>query len=249
MKNKKWIWTAAVTLVVALIIIGGFQLWAPSLSAQSLTEDEANKAALNKYPGDILKTTKSAGEYHVEMQLETGVYHIRIDAKSGEVNSIKRGEKPEENPEDTTEETPEINEPKQLTQKQVEAIVSSKGAVKSIDLVQENNNSYYKAVVSKNNENITLKVDSYSGKIISSTKESPRFLTETEAISIAEEHVKGTVDEVDFYEPSNQTPYYLVEVEVNEDQEAVLQIDAYTREIKTVSWEDHDEDESDDDEE
>lgn len=245
MKNKKWIWTAAVTLVLALIVIVGFQLWAPSLSAQSLTEDEANKAALDKYPGDILKTTKSADEYHVEMQLETGVYHIRIDAKNGEVNSIKRGEKPEEIP----KETPEKTAPKQLTQKQVETIVSSQGTVKSIDLVQENNNSYYKAVVSKNNENITLKVDSYSGDIISSTKEKPRILTETEAITIAEEHVKGTVDEVDFYEPPNQTSYYLVEVEINEDQEAVLQIDAYTREIKNVSWEDHEEDEDESDEE
>jgi uncharacterized membrane protein YkoI len=244
MNNKKWIWTAA-TLVLALIVIVGFQLWAPSLSAQSLTEDEANKAALDKYSGDILKTTKSEGEYHVEMQLETGVYHIRIDAKSGEVNSIKRVEKPKEVP----EETPEKTAPKQLTQKQVEELISSQGELKSIDLVQENNKAYYKAVVSKNNENITLTVDSYSGKIISSTKEKPRILTEAEAISIAEEHVKGTVDEVDFYEPPNQTPYYLVEVEINEDQEAVLQIDAYTREIKTVSWEPHDEDESDDDDE
>jgi uncharacterized membrane protein YkoI len=241
MKNKKWIWAACAILVFALIWIIGFQWWAPSLSAQTLTEDDANKAAMDKYPGEIIKTTKSEGEYQVDMQLKTGIYHIRINAKSGEVNSIERDEK--------ALEIPEEKAPKQLTQKEIEALISSQGDLESIDFVQEKDFSYYKAVVSKNNEKITLKLDPYTGNVIDSTKEPTRTMTENEAIAIAEEHVKGSVDDVDFYQPSDQTPYYLVEVELKDDREVVVQIDAYTREVKTVSWEDHGDDESDDDNE
>jgi uncharacterized membrane protein YkoI len=239
MKYRKWLLTAGVVLMFGLLLFIGFQWWAPSLSAQTLTKEEANQAAMDIYPGDIIKTTRAEGEYHIEMKLETGVYHIRIDEKSGEVVSIKRQEKPKE----TTEEK------KRLTQKEIESKISSQGNLESIDFVEEKNNSYYKAVVSKNNEKITLKLDPYTGAIIESTKEPASILTEKEAIAIAEDHLKGTADDAELYQPSDQTPYYLVEVELHDGREATVQVDAYTRLVKTVTWDDVDEDDADDESE
>jgi uncharacterized membrane protein YkoI len=247
MKNRKWLLTAGVVLVFGLLLFIGFQWWAPSLSAQTLTKEEANQAAMDKYPGDIIKTTRAEGEYHIEMKLETGVYHIRIDEKSGEVVSIKRQEGPKESRQEKPKETTE--EKKRLTQKEIESQISSQGNLESIDFVEEKTSSYYKAVVSKKNEKISLKLDPYTGAIIESTKEPASILTEKEAIAIAEDHLKGTADDVELYQPSNQTPYYLVEVELEDGREATVQVDAYTRLVKTVTWDDVDEDDADDESE
>ena len=109
MKIRKVLITAGSILVFGLLSFVGFQWWAPSLSAESLTKEEVNQTAKDKFPGTIMKTTKSEGEeYQIEMQLETGVYQIRMDAKSGEVRSIKK-ETIGHTAEATTEKTPKSN--------------------------------------------------------------------------------------------------------------------------------------------
>lgn len=234
MKNGKVLITAGSALVFGLLVFVGFQWWAPSLSAENLTKEEVYQTAKDKYPGTIIKTTKSEGEeYQIEMQLETGVYLIRMDAKSGEVRSIKK-ETIVHTAEETTEKTPQ----KQLNQKEIKARISSQGDLEQIDFVQEKDNSYYKAVVNKNNEKITIILDPHTGAIIDSTKVADSIITESEAIAIAEKHVKGTGDDTEFYQPSDQTSYYLVEVELEDDRDAVVQVDGYTKEVKTITWED-----------
>ncbi|MFD6208937.1 PepSY domain-containing protein [Peribacillus sp. NPDC060253] len=241
MKIRKVLITAGLTLVFGLLLFVGFQWRAPSLSAEILTKEEVNQTAKDKYPGTIIKTTRTEGEeYQIEMQLETGVYQIRMDAKSGEVRSIKK-EAIVHAAEETTEKTPQ----KQLTQKEIKSRISKQGDLEQIDFVQEKNNSYYKVVVNKNNEKITLILDPYTGTIIDSTMVADSIITEKEAIEIAEKHVRGTGDDTEFYQPSDQTPYYLVEVELEDDRDAVVQVDGYTKEVKTITWEDDEEDEED----
>lgn len=241
MKIRKVLITAGSILVFGLLSFVGFQWWASSLSAESLTKEEVNQTAKDKFPGTIIKTTKSEGEeYQIEMQLETGVYQIRMDAKSGEVRSIKK-ETIGHTAEATTEKTPQ----KQLTQNEIKTRISSQGDLEQIDFVQEKDNSFYKAVVNKNNEKITLILDPYTGAIIDSTLVADSIITEKEAIAIAEKHVKGTGDDTEFYQPSDQTPYYLVEVELEDDRDAVVQVDGYTKEVKTITWEDDEENDND----
>ncbi|MFJ8068476.1 PepSY domain-containing protein [Peribacillus sp. NPDC096447] len=241
MKNGRVLITAGSTLVFGLLLFVGFQWWAPPLSAESLTEEEVNQTAKDKYPGTIIKTTKTEGEeYQIEMQLETGVYLISMDAKNGEVRSLKK-ETIGHAAEESAEKTPQ----KQLTQNEIKARISSQGDLEQIDLVQEKDNSHYKAVVNKNNEKITLILDPYTGAIIDSTMVADSIITENEAIAIAEKHVKGTGDDTEFYQPSDQTPYYLVEVELEDDRDAVVQVDGYTKEVKTITWEDDEVDDRD----
>jgi uncharacterized membrane protein YkoI len=246
MKNRKWMLSAGMVLVLGLLLFVGYQWWVPSLSAQALTEEEANKAALAKYPGDIMKTTKTDDEYQIDMQLETGVYHIRIDGRSGDVISIKRETEPKEGtsekPQDeTTKETPA----KQLTPKEIEALIAKQGDLQSLEFVEEKDEAYYQAVVSKNNEKITLKLDQFTGEIISTTKEAASIITEEEAMAIAEAHVKGEADDADFVQPPEQTPYYLVEVELPNEEDVVVQVDAYTKAVKSVTREEDTDDDDD----
>lgn len=241
MKNRKMLITAGSALVFGLLLFVGFQWWAPSLSVESLTKEEVNQTVKDKYPGTIIKTMKSEGEeYQIVMQLETGVYQIRMDAKSGEVRSLKK-ETIVHAAEETTENIPE----KQLTQKEIKANISSQGDLEQIDFVQEKDNSFYKVVVNKNNEKITLILDPYTGAIIDSTMVADSIITEKEAIAIAEKHVKGTGDDTEFYQPPDQTPYYLIEVELEDDRDAVVQVDGYTKEVKTITWEDDEENDND----
>lgn len=183
--KKKWIWPAGVILLVVC-----FVLWlAPSISAKDLTEEEANSVVLEKYPGDIINTTKTDNEYQIELKLETGIYVIKIDAKNGDVKSLEQTEKADI-PVQEAPEQPEKEE-KVPTQEPTEIIL----------------------------------------------------LTEQEAIVIAANHLKGTAnsDDTEFHQIPGQTPYYLVEVEIendDDDREAVVQVDAYTGEVKSVDWDD-----------
>lgn len=257
MKSRKSIWIVGAILLVVLIV-AGLLLWAPLLSAKTLTEKEANAVALSKYDGEIIKTTKKQDEYQIEMKRKTGVYHLTIDAKSGDVLTINREKAIKPVPEDTPKDQPAKEErPKQLTEKEIKALISSKGELKSIDLIKEADNSYYKAVVTNKNQVITLKIEPYTGEILDSAKETERVITEEDAGKIALQYVSeqvevtATVDDADFNEPPGQSPYYLVEVELDDGREAIIQVDAYTKTASSVEWipEDEQDEESDDDDE
>ena len=98
MKTKKWVWVSGAILLVSLLLIVWFQWLSPSISAQGLSEEEANAVAIDQYAGDIIRTTKTHDEYQIEMQIENGIYNIKIDAKSGNILSLKQLEKAKEQP-------------------------------------------------------------------------------------------------------------------------------------------------------
>ena len=251
MKQKKWIWTTGGILLVVLLLGLALQWLAPSFSAQTLTEEEANKVALEKYPGDIITTTKTKEEYQIKMQLKTGTYFIKIDARNGDILSLEQLEKAEEPVKETEQE---------LSQKEIEKQLASQGVLQSIKKIQDNNSSYYEVIVNKDDEQFTLKVDPYTAKIIESvkmptqpitTEKEPsdnkpvtenKLITEQEAMVIAANHLNGTADnEPEFHHNPGHPPYYLVEVETTngeDDREAIVKIDAYTGTVKSVSWED-----------
>ena len=71
-------------------------------------------------------------------------------------------------------------------------------------------------------------------------------LTEGDASKLALEQVPGTVDDIDL-QTVNGIAHYLVEVEADDGREAMVEINAITGEIKSLTWdEDDDEDDNDD---
>lgn len=223
-----------VTLII-LIVVGA--LWLSPFSSKSLTEEELKSVALTKYPGEIIRTTKSENEYEIDMQMENGVYAISMDTNNGTILSLKQI---------ATEEVPLAVET--LTEAQIKKKIATQGEIQSVLFINEKN-PYYEVVVHKKNVELNLKVDPYNGAIIDSSQspvEAPVsteniLITEKEALTIAATHLKGMADDdAELHQPTGQTPYYLVEVEIEngeEDREAVVEVDAYTGKVKSVNWE------------
>lgn len=238
MNRRKWLMTIGCIAIVGVVLLATVQLWGQTSEAQALTEGEAKERALDKYTGEIIETTKIDNEYHFVLKAETGTYLIVIHATSGEVVSITQQEK-------NSEQKPNINNENPLTEEEVKSKISSQGTIKSIELIQSASSSYYQAIVQRENEEHTLTIDPYTGDVTNSTKTSQRLLSEKEAIHLALEEVNGEVDDVDFIESNGQAPYYLIEIETDDDREATIQIDAYKKQAITVTWEEQEDDEDD----
>lgn len=235
MKKSKSVWITGAIILVVLLVFG--LLWVSPFSTKTLTEEELKATALTKYPGEIIRTSKSNNKYEIEVQMESGVYAIRIDTTNGNILSLKQIA--------TEEVSPSVAK---LTEDQIKKEIATQGELQSIHFINADN-AYYEAVVHKENVEITLKIDPYDGSIIDSTQASIEapvstesiLLTEEEALIIAANHLKGDADDdAELHQPSGQTPYYLVEVEIEngeEDREAVVQVDAYTGTVKSVNWE------------
>lgn len=224
-----------VTLII-LIVVG--VLWLSPFSSKPLTEEELKSAALTKYPGEIIRSTKSENEYEIDMQMENGVYAISMDTNNGTILSLKQI---------STEEVPLAVET--LTEAQIKKEIATQGEIQSVLFINEKT-PYYEVVVHKENVEFNLKVDPYNGAIIDSSQspiEAPVsteniLITEKEALTIAATHLKGMADDdAELHQPTGQPPYYLVEVEIEngeeEDREAVVEVDAYTGKVKSVNWE------------
>lgn len=235
MKKSKILWITGGIILVVLLVFG--VLWLSPFSTKTLTEEELKATALTKYPGEIIHTAKTDNEYKIEVQMESGVYSIRMDTNNGNILSLKQMA--------TEELSPSVDK---LTEAQIKKEIVTQGELQSIHFINADT-SYYEAVVHKENVEITLKVDPYDGSIIDSTQASieapvsPKsvLLSEQEALIIAAEHLQGIADDdAELHQPSGQTPYYLVEVEIEngeDDREAVVQVDAYTGTVKSINWE------------
>ena len=239
MKNKKSVWIFGGIILMTLFVFGVF--WVSPFSTKALSEQELKTTALSKYPGEIIRTAKAGNTYEIDIQMENGIYAIKMDAKKGSILSLEQME---------TEEDP-LPTGDRLTEDQIKKEIANEGELQSIQLVDNTDTPYYEAVIHKENNEVTLKLDPYNGDVIDSTETPVKpsaikentLLTEQEALTIAANHLKGVADEdAELHQPAGQTPYYLVEVEIEngeeEDREAVVEIDAYTGTVKSIDWED-----------
>nr|WP_246427721.1 PepSY domain-containing protein [Paenibacillus phyllosphaerae] len=72
------------------------------------------------------------------------------------------------------------------------------------------------------------------------------LLTKDKAAELALKQVSGKVEDVDL-EETGGNPYYLVEIDTPDGREAVVQLHAVSGEAMSVTWDDDEEDKSQDD--
>ncbi|MFJ7825995.1 PepSY domain-containing protein [Psychrobacillus sp. NPDC096623] len=192
MKIKKSGWIFGGIILVVLLVFG--MLWIFP-TTKVLTDEELKAAALTKYPGEIIHAAKSGDEYEIEMQMENGIYAVRMDTKTGNILSLKQ--------------------------------TSAKEVPPATDKVKEDPSTEIDSTESTNEAPIT---------------QENKLLTQQEVLIIAANYLKGVSDDdPELHHPTGQTPYYLVEVEIENgenDREAVVEVDAYTGAVKSVNWED-----------
>ena len=107
MKRKMWIsiGAGAVVLVILFFLIG--KVFTPDSSlASELTEQEAKEIAQQRYSGMIKGISQKADQYIIELERETGIYELQINANTGEISSLKRVKEGIQTKEDDTESEP-----------------------------------------------------------------------------------------------------------------------------------------------
>ncbi|MCP3740525.1 PepSY domain-containing protein [Rossellomorea sp. BNER] len=229
MLQAHWIKIIGMILALTLIVLVIWQWTGKNSSNEPLSRAEASELVREKFNGDIVEITTNKDVYLISITLDTGDYEVKIDRNNGDIVSLTQVNSGKEN---TSE---------QLTVKELKekVLIEQKG-----DIVQfENKEDYYIAVVEHDSKQTTVKIHSVSGKIIEKsttdiqTKNPPKRLSEKEAQEIALEQVPGNIDDIELEELNGQT-YYLVEIEVDEDQEAVVQINAISGEVMTITRDD-----------
>lgn len=222
MKTKYVMWLLGI--VVLFIILWW---WFSSNEATPISKEEASKTVEEKYPGEILNIEETNQHFSIDIERETGVYTVILDKKSGEVISLKR-----------TKQVNDVNPNLFLTEEEVKRTLSEKvpGTIISLEQTIQGENVVFEAIVENDDKQQKVTIDGKSGEVKEvKIIEPSRRLTEEEAEQIALQHVPGQVDDVDSVN-NNGIVYYLVEVEVDEEKEAIVEINSITGEVKSVTW-------------
>lgn len=216
MNNSKWLAIAGSVLLAIILFVVVMQ-WGPSLSsAETLSEEEARSSILNRYAGEILQMKLEQAHYVVDLQLETGIYEIRVDAKSGDVVSLVRSESFTDSP-----------------SKPVEPITSPEPSESGEENKDEN----------------TVSEPIADPKPKPEPEPQPELvqrLTSKQAAEIAIKHIPGKVEDIESRQ-SEEISFYLIEIDLVGDREAIVQVNAMTGAVMSVSWDDNEWDDEDDD--
>ncbi|MFO1442715.1 PepSY domain-containing protein [Bacillus sp. Bva_UNVM-123] len=250
-KRKRWIIIGIITIIVLLF---GFQKWIPSLNptAEILSKEEAKNIVKDRYAGKVMNISLKDDQYIVLMAKNEIRYEIKLKAGNGEVVSFsKLGNPPVNSSEDTQQE--EIVEPEPsspnlpssgpLTEEEIKKAVQLEvpGKLTLFKKINEKGSSFYKVIVTNNQQKTILKVDASSGEILfrknEIDKESIAKITEKEAGQIALNQVQGSINDIDLEDENNHV-FYLVEIDTPDDKEATIQIDAITGEVLSISFDD-----------
>ncbi|MDQ0216449.1 putative membrane protein YkoI [Oikeobacillus pervagus] len=221
---------AAIIILLASVTWQLFRLISPT---EPLTKTDAEKVVQEKYSGEIIKTIKTKDIYRVTIQLKTGVYDISIDGHTGDVAGISKIKSKKVD--------------KVLTEDQVKQLIlqQQNGEIRRLEKKEEDGAFVYYVVIEQNNDETTYKLNAVTGKVIdkttkirgNSSQETVRGITKDEAVKIAVNQVNGKVDDVDVEEKEGVS-YYLVEIEREDGQDALVQINAITGEVITITWDD-----------
>ncbi|MCO4851127.1 PepSY domain-containing protein [Bacillus vallismortis] len=196
-------------------------------------EDVMSKEAVVKkveasYKGEITNVTQSKDKKTYDMTLENpkGTYFIKADAKSADILSMNRVK---------------AMNPSVLTEKEAEQLALERvpGTVKK--QTHQNRIATY-TIQKKDGKTYEVKVDMQAKAVVStdqiSRKDQPKTpITETEAKTIAERETGGTADDADL-EESGGTLIFEVDVDLPDDKEATVKINAYTGKVANIVYED-----------
>lgn len=233
MKKNTGLWMILSSLIFVFLVYFSWQKFgATNASAEILSKQAAQKLVQDRYQGAVIQIQLADRQYHIEFEKEQTVYNIDLDAVNGKVLSFtKKG----------TNSQPSVH---LLSEDELRKIILTvaNGTITSLEKLGNEGNTLYNAVVKEGNKQTSLTVDAITGKILSSNattiNESSKKLTETEAKEIAKKQVNGVVDQI-WLETNEKQTFYLVEIETQDDKEAIVQIHAITGNVMSVSWDDH----------
>ncbi|MBM7586145.1 putative membrane protein YkoI [Bacillus pakistanensis] len=229
MLQAHWIRIVGMIIALTLIVLVIWQWTGKNSSTEPLSRAEASELVREKFNGDIVEIETKENKYIISITLDTGDYEVKIDRNNGEIASVTQ----------ITSRKEDIEQQLTVEELKEKVLLEQKGEIVKF----ENEKDHYLAVVEHDSKQTTMKIHPVSGKIIEKstrdvqTKNPPKRLSEKEAQQIALKQVPGNIDDIELEELNGQT-YYLVEIELDEEQEAVVQINAISGEVMTITRDD-----------
>ncbi|WP_338552570.1 PepSY domain-containing protein [Paenibacillus sp. KS-LC4] len=240
---------------VVIICIGGGLWWRSVADARpSITEEQASEQVLQQYVGKILSAKLGDSVYEVKLQADKGIYDVTVDAKGGGIISIKLIES--EQP--AAEESPPASSANEPTAASTATPAAEPTPDQSPLATPSPEQSASPAPNSSTNPNskpttkpTTRPSDGNEGRTPAASPASPaspakQGISPDEAEAIALKQVKGKVEDTEL-KSSDRARYYLVEIDTPDDREATVQIHAVTGAIMSITWDEDDQDDGEDD--
>lgn len=221
---KKWL-----IPIIVIIMSCAVALWFLQnrfFNVEPLDEAEAIAHIESLYSGRVEQIEKNNHYYEVQLTRNGAKYNVEIDAKTRQITEL------------TLKEAAIMP---LLTEAQVRKVVGdyTPDKIESVAL----KDTYYEVKVESKNIIKSLKIDIYTGEILSETETKKEVnepssvetvISEQQAIQIALKQLNGEFDSIE-YEETEEGGYYLIEIET-ENEEAEFQIHAVTGEVMSVAW-------------
>lgn len=234
--TKSWF----MPLLITLIILGAGAIYALKLTngEEIISNKEIRSRIEQMYGGSVSNLIRKNDLYIARIERQDGLYEVVADTSKGNIVSIKLLKQ---------------TDGQQLpikSKEDIKSIVSKEyeGTIERIVLSRQTEHPFYAVDMAKDETLITLTVDALTGTVLDSTEKQTTteqaLIKREQAITIAKTQLTGEV-QYTTYEETSDGGYYLIEIESEDDREAVIQVHGVSGEILSVTWDDQDDEDDD----
>ena len=211
---------AAGALLLSALLAAAVSAWQPWRQTEQLSREEAIASVLRVYDGEVKSADLDGSVYRIALAMDTGHYALEVDAVDGAVLRIARDGEPAPAPTSTPVTPGSSAEPGPSPQPSPTPVPSAPP--------DEPTGS-------------PGPTEPAATATAEPTATPPALMNREEAARVALRHVAGTVKDVE--EGGNRD--FLVEIETDDGQEAVVQINRVSGALMSVTWDDDDDDQDD----
>ena len=222
--KKKFIIVIA-SAAIAIVAIGTVMLNRAN-AKPSITAEQAAFMVVQQYGGEVIGTEFKDAAYIVKLRTEAGLYNVTIPSSGERITAITRVEDAQQEVLDDDAQIA-IDEP---------SLPGDKPS-SPLDINEE--------TVDSTPQSTPAEKDADNNATSTPEPAEALILSEQQAKDIALQQVSGDVDDIELKQ-SGDSRYYLVEIETREDKDAVIQVNAVTGKVMSITWDEDEDDDKDD---
>ena len=235
--TKSWFLPLVITLII--LVVGSIFVMKFTSRVETVSTDEIRNRIEQMYGGTVSNLILKNDQYIAKLERQNGLYEVTAEASKGTIMSI------------TLLEQPDVQPLTIKSKESIQSIVSKeyKGTIERIVLSSNSETPFYSVDIAKDETLVTLTIDATTGTLVNSKEvqstAEQALINKEQAITIAKTQLTGEV-QYTTYENASDGGYYLIEIESEDDREAVIQVHGVSGEVLSVTWDDQDDDDDDD---
>ena len=231
-------WFLPLLLTFILLVGGGLFIYNLTKADDEISHEGMRSRIEQMYGGNVTNIIQQKGQYKALLERSDGNYEVLANNLNGDIISIALVEQAS------------IQDVPIKSQEEIIAYVKKEydGSLERIVLNSQSEPPMYSVEIAKDETLITLSIDANTGIVLDTTEKQTTaeqaLLTKEQAISKAKTQLNGKVEYI-VYEETSDGGYYLIEIESDDDQEAIIQVHGVSGEILSVTWDDQNDDQDD----